>query len=231
MEVNNKIAIVTGASEGIGLALSRALTREGARVVLAARSEDKLKEIEKELPGSLAVAADLRKPEDIARLVKLAIEKFGRVDILVNNAGQGIYGPVEMIDIDQYKEVLELNLFAVIRAMQAVIPHMRSQGGGIIVNISSMLSKQIIPGLAPYASMKYAINALSLTARMELAKDNIIVIVFHPKVTVTHFGLNAINPRTDGRETGVAGPDTDTAEDVAWHIVDLIRSEQAEMMM
>ena len=130
MEIKNKIIIITGTSEGIGLATARYLSGQGATVILAARSADKLKEIEKELPNSFAIPTDMRKPEDITRLVEQTKKKFGRIDILINNAGQGMYSPVEKIDLEQYRQVMELNVFSVVRAMQAVIPIMRSQGGG-----------------------------------------------------------------------------------------------------
>ncbi len=231
MEIKNKIVIVTGASEGIGLALARHLSNKGASVVLAARSEDTLRRLEKELPNSLAVRTDMRKPADIKNLVEQALKRYGRIDILVNNAGRGIYGPVETVDIDQYKEVMELNLFAAVRAMQDVIPIMRKQGGGIIVNISSMVSKNYFPGLAAYASTKYALNAISLTARQELARDNIVVSVFHPKMTATRFGVNAFNARRDERVDFRPGPGIDSAEQVAEKIAELIESGEPEANM
>ena len=109
----------------------------------------------------------------------------------MNNAGQGLRSTVETIDLDDYRNIMELNVFGVLSAMQEVIPIMRKQGGGTILNVGSMVSKNTFPTLAAYASTKYALNALSLTARQELAKDNIIVSVFHPKMTATEFGQNA----------------------------------------
>ena len=100
MEIKDKVIIITGASEGIGLATAKHLSEKGAKIVLAARSIDKLKEIEKELPDSLSVKTDLRDYEDIKNLVKKTIEKYGRIDILINNAGQGMYGSVEEMNID-----------------------------------------------------------------------------------------------------------------------------------
>ena len=133
--------------------------------MLAARSEDKLAELEKEILNSFAVVTDMHKPEDIAHLVEATKEKFGRIDILINNAGQGLMTPVEKINIEDYKDIMDLNVFSVVRAMQAVIPIMREQGGGLILNISSKVSKNYFTGLAAYASTKYALNAISLTAR------------------------------------------------------------------
>jgi len=230
--LKNKIAVVTGASEGIGLAVARLLSAGGAKVVLAARSEEKLKKAEAELPGSLMVRADLREPGDIEALVLKTMERFGRIDILVNNAGQGIYGPFEKIDISDYKRVMDLNVYAVMDLMQKVIPIMRKQGGGRIINISSMVSKNYYPNLSAYASTKYALNALSLTARKELEKDGIVVSVMHPKMTATRFGVNAVggNP-SDSRADGKRMSGVDTAEDVAEKTVKLIESGEAEANM
>ncbi len=146
MEIKNKVAIVTGASSGIGLALARELSRRGAKVVLAARSADKLAELASEIPGSLAIPADMTKPEDILTLIGETKEKLGRVDILVNNAGLGLRSSVEATDLQEYESIMELNVFSVLRAMQAAIPIMRAQGAGVIMNISSLVSKNAFPG-------------------------------------------------------------------------------------
>jgi len=232
MEIKNKVIIVTGASGGIGLAIARYLARQGAKVVLAARSGEKLQALAKEIPGSLAITTDMRKPEDIDNLILKTASVFGRVDVLINNAGQGIYGPVEKINIDDYKKVMELNVYGVIRAMQAVIPQMKKQGGGTILNVSSLVSKNYFPYLGAYASTKYALNALSLTARQELAKDNIIVSVFHPKMTETDFSKNALGARLDFSSRPASDiPKVDTAEQVAEKIGELIISGEAEANM
>jgi len=237
MEIKNKIIIMTGASEGIGRATAKALAREGAKVVLAARSDDKLAALAHELPGSLAVHVDMRDPADIQNLIDRTMAVHGRIDILVNNAGQGMYGPVENIDLPKYKDIMELNVYGPLLAMQAVIPHMRGQGG-MIVNVSSRVSKNYFPNLAAYASTKYALNALSLTARTELKPDNIIVSVMHPKMTATNFGKNSVT----GGTSRPAGPGTrpsnnnpamqvDSPEAVAEAILELIKSEAPEAEM
>ncbi len=170
MDIKGKVIIVTGASEGIGYALAKELGKRGAKLVLAARSGDKIKELAGELPDAVAIETDMVKPGDIKNLIGQTVAKYGRIDVLVNNAGQGMYKPVEEVDIDQYRQIMELNVFAVLRAMQAVIPMMRKQGGGSILNVSSRVSQNYYPGLAAYASTKYALNALSMTARAELRK-------------------------------------------------------------
>lgn len=238
MQIKNSIIIVTGASGGIGLALARALSKEGAKVVLAARSADKLKEIEKEIPNSFAIKTDMTKPKDVAALITKTKKKFGRIDILVNNAGQGLGSPIEKVNIDDYKKIVDLNVFSVLRAMQAVIPIMRAQGGGMILNISSRVSKNYFPGIGAYASTKYALNAISLTARQELQKDKIIVSVFHPKMTATGFGRNARGEKYDSsapRPSMSANTSVDITVDkpeaVAEKIIAQMQSEEAEAMM
>jgi short-subunit dehydrogenase len=236
MQIKDSVIIITGASSGIGLATARVLAREGARVVLAARSEKKLAEIEKEIPNSFAMPADMEKPADIAALVQKTKDAFGRIDVLINNAGQGLRAPLEHVNLDDYQRIMNLNVFAIVRAMQAVIPIMREQGGGMILNISSRVSKNYFPGLSAYASTKYALNAISLTARQELAKDNIVVSVFHPKITATDFDMNARGEKhrsrpQRGAATAGTAMDVDTAEEVAEEIGRQIESEVPEAAM
>jgi len=230
MKIQDSVVIVTGASMGIGLALAKLLSQKGAKVVLAARSADKLKEIEQEIPNSLAVPTDMHKPEDILALVQKTKEKFGRVDILINNAGQGLMNPIESVNVDEYKDVMDLNVFSVVRAMQAVIPIMREQKKGMILNVSSMVSKNYYPGLGAYASTKYALNTITYTARQELEKTGIIVSAFLPKMTATDFGQNSRGEKYVS-SAGRPGMVVDTAEQVAEAIADQIESEEAEATM
>lgn len=126
-------------------------------------------------------------------------DHYGRIDVLINNAGRGMWNSAESTDLDQYRGMMELNVFGPLAAMQAVIPFMRKQGGGVIINISSGVSRMFIPGLSAYASTKYALNAISLTARTELAADNIRVGIMLPGMTATDFGRNALGARPAGR--------------------------------
>lgn len=233
MDIKNKVIIVTGASQGIGEATAKYLAELGAKVVLAARSAEAIKKLAAQLPDALAVPTDMRNASDIKNLINEAVKKYGRVDILINNAGQGMYGAMETIEIEKYKEIMELNVYGVLRAMQAVIPQMKQQGSGMILNISSRVSKNYYPYLSAYASTKYALNALSLTARAELEKENIIVSVFHPKMTSSNFGKNSIgrSPWAGNRDNQRPSPEVDTPEQVAKKIAELINSEDPEAMM
>ncbi len=232
MKIKNKIIIVTGASAGIGLATAKLLSSKGAKVALVARSKDRLDALAKELPNSLAVVADMSKISSIDSMIKTVKEHYGAIDILINNAGQGIYGAVENVNIENYKKVIDLNVIGVLEAMQKVIPIMRGQGGGMIVNISSMVSKAYYPFLGSYASTKYALNALSLTARAELEKENIIVSVVHPGLTETDFGKNAIKSdetaKTMSSRSREGMPKPDSAEYVAERILSAIETGKAE---
>jgi NAD(P)-dependent dehydrogenase (short-subunit alcohol dehydrogenase family) len=232
MEIDGKVIIVTGASGGIGLATARLLGLRGARVVLAARNENALRSAAAEIPGSLAVRTDMREAQSIRALVERTVEQFGRVDCLVNNAGQDFTAPVEAIDSGDFRSILELNLIGALQAMQAVIPIMRRQGSGSIVNVSSGTTKMILTGSAGYSSSKAALNHLSLVAREELAPDGIAVSLIYPYITETDLEKNAIGAdehSTAGPPLGI--PPADPPEKVAEAILRLIESGDAELSL
>ena len=237
MEVQGKVVIVTGASMGIGEATARVFAEAGAKLVLAARSADKLEAVAHDLPNeaeTLIVPTDMTDQAQVKDLIEKAYERFGRIDILINNAGQAAVGPLATIDPNLYRKIIELNLLGPLHAIQAVVPKMRTQGGGVIINVSSSVSKMAIPGIGAYASTKYALNGLSLTARNELATDNIRVVLFHPGQTATDFGKNALraenlgNWRPGGNQPM---PEPDSAEAVARTILEAALTEPAEMGM
>lgn len=228
MEIAGKVVLITGASGGIGLATARLFARHGARVALAARSADKLRRIAADLPDALAIPTDMR-DEAAVRAMVAAVERHdGRLDVLVNNAGQGMHTRVETADPQLYRALFELNVVGVLVAMQAAIPLMRRQGGGVIVNISSGTTKSILPGTAPYASTKHALNGLTLAARAELAAENIRVGLVYPWITATDFAANraATESRGDDRLRTIQG---DTADDVAELILEAVETEAAEV--
>jgi short-subunit dehydrogenase len=231
MNINNKIVIITGATEGIGQAITQLLHKQGAKVVMAARNQAKLTELEQQLDGSLGVVCDMTKSLDIQNLVKQTIDKFGRIDIFINNAGQGLVGKIEYVSLDEYRQAFELNVVGPLEALQAVTPIMKSQGSGMIMNISSMVTKGFYTGLGAYSSTKYALNSLMLTARKELIDSGVIVCVFMPKLTDTGFGDSSLGEKFDIKGAGRSGANVDTAEDVAKKVIEQIESEEAEMTM
>lgn len=232
MDIKDKVVLITGASAGIGLAAAHLLWNEGAKLALNSRSADKLEKLSGELPGSEALPADMGDEASVRGLVQDVVAKFGRLDILVNNAGRGMSGSLEAIDIEEYRRLVDLNIIGPLVAMQAAIPIMRKQGGGSIVNISSGTTLMYAPGLSGYSATKRALNGLSLTARNELAKDEISVSVVYPYVTKSDFYENLISnePRHRTVEEFVAGrAPADTSEYVAELIKTAIISGEAEI--
>ncbi|MHB8276813.1 MAG: SDR family NAD(P)-dependent oxidoreductase [Candidatus Humimicrobiaceae bacterium] len=236
MDIRNKVVIITGASAGIGLATAKLFAKNGAKVALAARSKDKLNKLAAELQNSFAIPTDMTKNTSIENMVKEVCKHYGRIDILINNAGQGYDGLIEHIDVKKYQYIIDLNLIGPLIAMQEVIPVMRKQGGGVIVNISSGLSKMYIPNMAGYASIKSALNTISLTARKELANDKIAVSVVYPYMTATDFEKNTITSKNynskqeavEPNEEYNSLPPPDSAETVAKKILEVVISERAE---
>jgi NAD(P)-dependent dehydrogenase (short-subunit alcohol dehydrogenase family) len=237
MDIAGKITIITGASEGIGLATARAFVAEGAGVVLAARSAGKLEALAEELRGqgheALAVPTDMTDRDAVKRLVDEASRKFGRLDILINNAGQAAAGSVADVGEEAFRRILDLNVFGPLYAMQAAVPVMRRGGGGLIINVSSMVSKMHIPGLGTYAATKSALNMLSETARVELAPDKIRVIVVYPRMTATDFGKHSLGDQglRSRQRSATSDVPRDSAETVAGKIVEAARSEPEEQFM
>jgi short-subunit dehydrogenase len=201
MELTDRVVIVTGASSGIGAAFARLAASEGARVVLVARRAERLAALAAELPDAFPIPADLRDPEQVRSMVADALKHYGRIDVLVNDAGQGLHVPIEEVALEDLQAVIELNVYAPLVAMQAVLPVMRERGSGAIVNVSSNTSRMVIPGIGPYSATKCALNQLSATARAEWAKDGIAVSLVYPNVTSTEFhqSLRAGVIRGDGR--------------------------------
>lgn len=203
MEIEGSVIVVTGASSGIGLALARRFAEEGAAVVLAARSAEKLAAIAKALRAqggeALALATDVTARDQVDRLVATACERYGRLDILVNNAGRGAAGRVADAPAAHYRALFELNVLGALHAMQAAIPRMRAQGGGLIVNISSGAGRLAVPGLSAYGASKAALDLISNTARRELAHDNIRLVTVYPPNTESEAAANMLgDPATVG---------------------------------
>lgn len=232
MDVRDKVAIVTGASSGIGLATARLLAKHGARVALISRSKEKLEKISSELPGSIAVPADMTKIPEIRSMVEQTVKHFARVDILINNAGRGYDAPVEKTNVDTFHYIFDLDVIGPLVAMQQVIPLMRSQGEGSIVNISSGTALMYLPNMSAYSASKRALAGISLTAREELKDDNITVSVVYPYITATEFEKNTIKDDGNSEEhVGNAPFPPDSAEYVAKKILEGIRSGEAEIFM
>jgi NADP-dependent 3-hydroxy acid dehydrogenase YdfG len=225
MQIENSVIVITGASSGIGAATARAASQAGARLVLAARRLDRVEALADELGRAIAVRCDVTHQAEIDALVPAALEAFGRIDVLVNNAGQGLQATIEQILLDDFRAVLELNLVAPLAMMQAVLPTMRRQGAGSIVNISSGTTFADVPGTGGYVASKIALERLSAIARNELEGTGITVSTMVPFATSTEF-LTSIRAGRAEAETMTAGADFDTPEQVATAILELISGGQ-----
>jgi short-subunit dehydrogenase len=225
MDINGAVVLVTGASAGIGAATARAASKAGARVILLARREDRIKVIAEELGDALAIQCDVTDAGQIAKAVEGAVAKFGRIDVLVNNAGQGLQATVGEIDPNDFRDVLELNLVAPLMMIQAILPIMEKQGIGSIVNVSSGITFAPLPGTAAYNASKNGLNMLSSVARGELAGRNIAVSTMFPSITNTEF-VDAIKAGKEAAEavTEHSGLDVHEPEEVAAKILELIRT-------
>ncbi|VVB70280.1 L-rhamnose 1-dehydrogenase (NADP(+)) [uncultured archaeon] len=230
MEIQGKIVIVTGASSGIGLATAKLLGQNGAKVALVARSKEELEQISEEIPDSLIIVADMTIESDIKKMIQETKNHYGRIDILINNAGQGYYAPIEKINIEKYHQIIELNLIGPLIAMQEVIPIMKSQGSGTIINISSGTALMYLPNMAAYSSSKRALAGMTLTAREELKIDNIVVSVVYPYITNTNFGKNALRESVVNM-TQREVPQGDAPELVAQKILEGIQTGEAEIFL
>jgi NAD(P)-dependent dehydrogenase (short-subunit alcohol dehydrogenase family) len=190
-KLDGQVVIITGASAGIGEAAARRLARGGAIVVISARRTDRLEALKRDIETAngraLVVAGDITNEQDRARLVHETLDEFGRIDALVNNAGYGQRGPIELVPLDAIRRNFETNLFSLIGLTQLVIPVMREQRSGRIVNISSVAGRIARPLSSVYDATKHALEAISDGLRGELAPFGIKVVVIEPGFIITEF--------------------------------------------
>jgi NAD(P)-dependent dehydrogenase (short-subunit alcohol dehydrogenase family) len=184
--LDRKVAIVTGGAQGIGRAIAEGLAREGARVVVA--DLQRAEEAAAELPDGVGLTVDVSSEEDVSRLAHETVERCGSIDILVNNAG--LYASLEMrpfteIPLEEWRQVMDVNVASMFLACRSVVPVMRGQGGGKIVNISSGTPFRGVPFLLHYVTSKGAIVALTRALAKELGKDSIYVNCVAPGFTMS----------------------------------------------
>jgi short-subunit dehydrogenase len=196
MKLQNKVAVITGASMGIGEAIAKLFLQEGAKLVLCARDQSRVEAAAQRIGGVdsnvLCVACDVSRRDQVDALMQAALQKFGRIDILVNNAGFGLNDSIEKIDTRELRRMFDTNFFGALDCMQAAIPIMRQQGGGDIVNISSVSGHIATPYMGGYAATKHAMQAIGMAARMELKRHNINVVTVCPGYIKTDFAQNMI---------------------------------------
>jgi NAD(P)-dependent dehydrogenase (short-subunit alcohol dehydrogenase family) len=176
--LKDKVAVITGGSEGIGRATAESLGREGASVVICARRADVLQKAAHDIAEAtgaqiVPIQADVTNAQDVERVIQTAVERFGRLDILVNNAGTSAAGAFESVTDEAWQADLELKLFGAIRATRAAVPHLRKAGGGAVVNVLNIGAKQPGARSVPTSVSRAAGMALTKALSKELAADNI----------------------------------------------------------
>lgn len=195
MELSGKVVVITGASMGIGEALARAMVNQGAKVVLSSRDVSRVEAARARIgrpDQTVALTCDVRNREEIDRLLSLTVHNFGRVDVWVNNAGHGMRDSVAHTDMEQCRSMFETNLFGAMECMQAVIPVMKRQGSGTIINISSVAGHIALPFSAAYSATKFAMNAIGKAARLELEGTGVHVMTVCPGLIETRFKENSV---------------------------------------
>jgi NAD(P)-dependent dehydrogenase (short-subunit alcohol dehydrogenase family) len=221
MEIMGKVAIVTGASSGIGKAISLKLAVSGVKLALVARSEDKLEIIKQEVIGlggvAVSIPTDVTDNGDVEAMVKKVVEKYGRVDILINSAFWGPPGSLEQTTEEFWDHTLDTTLKAPFLCTRAVVPFMRKQGGGRIVNIGSLAGKVGEDNRTAYCAAKWGLEGLSAALREELTRDNIHVHLISPAATNTPFWPGAGAKLTSEILARFVPPET-IAEAVTWVI-------------
>jgi uncharacterized protein len=198
MELAGKVVVITGASMGIGEAVTKLFAEEGASVVLLSRDTGRAEAARMRVgfpDRTIALSCDVRNSEEIDRVLALTLHHFKRVDVWINNAGHGLFDSISQMDMAACRDLFETNLFGALSAMQAVIPVMRQQGEGTIINISSVAGHIPLPFHAAYSASKFAMNAFGKAARVELKKDGIHVLTVCPGYVRTAFGENAVRGR------------------------------------
>jgi 3-oxoacyl-[acyl-carrier protein] reductase len=215
--LSGKVAIVTGGSRGIGLAIAAALIADGADVAVTGRDEDHLADARRRLESagsgsSLTIQADVRNHADVDRTVARVIDRFGGLDVLVNNAGIGVFNRVADMTPGQWSETIETNLTGVYNFCHAAIPHLRLRGGGYIINISSLAGTNAFAGAAAYCASKAGLNAFSEALMQEVRHENIRVSYIMPGSVATAFS----GDERKGAEWKIA------ASDIGEVVVDLL---------
>jgi short-subunit dehydrogenase len=224
-----RVALVTGASSGIGAATARAFAAAGLRVALCARRKARLDEVAADIAargGDVAVhAVDVTDAPALRATVEAVAARWGQLDVLVNNAGQGLAAPVEGTTAEELRRLMELNVVAVLNATQAALPIMRRQGRGHVINVSSIAGRRAAPYRAAYSATKFALGAVSEALRVELTGTGIAVTIVYPIITTgTEFHEVEVQ-KVPWRVLGPVQP----AEQVARAILRCVRRPRPEV--
>jgi 3-oxoacyl-[acyl-carrier protein] reductase len=218
VDLKGKVAVVTGATKGIGLAIAEAIAGAGADVALCARNEAEVGEVAARLDGKnggrvVGLPCDMRNADSVEALIATAFDRFGRIDILVNNAGVGGFAPVDELSIETWHQIIETNLNGVFYACRSAIPHMRRGSGGWIINIGSLAGKNPFAGGAAYNASKFGLLGFSEAMMLDVRQHDIRVSCIMPGSVETHFS---------GPGSHASGDWKLQPEDIAEMVIDLL---------
>ena len=187
--IKGKVVLITGASSGMGEAAAKYLANLGASVILGARRADKIEMLSKEINDnggkSLAIAVDVTKRDQVTQFVDAAVRRFGRVDVILNNAGIMPLSPIDRLNVDEWDTMIDVNIKGVLNGIAAVLPYMKEQKSGQIINTSSVAGHKIFGGSAVYSATKFAVRALTEGLRMEVKPYNIRTTIVCPGAVKT----------------------------------------------
>ena len=201
--IEGKVVVITGASSGLGEATARLLAAQGASVVLGARRIDRLRVLADELSRrggkALAVPTDVIQCDQVKRLVDAAVQTYRRIDVMINNAGLMPQALLERLKIDEWNQMIDVNIKGVLYGIAAALPHMKQQKAGHFINVSSVAGHRVGPGFAVYAATKYAVRALSEGLRQEVKPYNIRTTVISPGAVATELPNTVTDPQAAER--------------------------------
>ncbi len=224
--IQGKVVVVTGASSGNGEATARHLAERGASVVLGARRRERLEKLEKELTdagySAKAVQADVTHREEVQALVDAAVQTFGRIDVLLNNAGLMPLAPMEQLKVDEWDQMIDVNLKGTLYGIAAALPYMKQQESGHIINVSSVYGHKLGPGATVYCATKFGVGALSEGLRQEVKPYNIRTTIISPGAVATelleHTSDKEIQKQTQEFVDQIAIPADSFARAVAYAV-------------
>src|SRR6516225_1074278 len=201
--IEGKVVVITGASSGLGEATARLLSAQDASVVLGARRIDRLRALADELSRrggkALAVPTDVIQCDQVKRLVDAAVQTYGRIDVMINNAGLMPQALLERLKIDEWNQMIDVNIKGVLYGIAAALPHMKQQKAGHFINVSSVAGHRVGPGFAVYAATKHAVRALSEGLRQEVKPYNIRTTVISPGAVATELPNTVTDPQAAER--------------------------------
>jgi NADP-dependent 3-hydroxy acid dehydrogenase YdfG len=187
--IEGKVVVITGASSGLGEATARHLSAQGATVVLAARRTNRIKSLADEINNNggkaLAITTDVTELDQIKKLVDKAVEEFGRVDVMLNNAGLMPFSPLERLKVDEWDQLIDVNIKGVLNGIAAALPYMKEQKSGHFINVSSVAGHVVVPGGVVYCATKHAVRAISEGLRKEVKPYNLRTTIISPGAVAT----------------------------------------------